>query len=125
MRRNPETGKMEHWMNGVRMRRNPETGELKPWIVPKDVKQSVRMRRNPETGKMEPWVKPSEVENNDADYSQVVDVALRLRERIAPGRTAPFDVTNPLDSRCMDAALAGAEVVYVADIDLSSYNRRS
>ncbi|VWC38548.1 hypothetical protein BLA23254_06791 [Burkholderia lata] len=76
----------------------------------------IRWRTNPETGEKVEW-KPINSAEDDVD-EHVKAHALRLRERIT-GRadSRELDVNNPLDARCLDAALQGTEVVDLRGIE--------
>jgi hypothetical protein len=79
-----------------------------------------RMRRNPETGEMVPWA-PVKVEQDDGSYEQAQTQALALRARITGRTNDKFDIKDPLDARCLEAALQGSSMVSLAEIDMSRY----
>ncbi|VBB16533.1 hypothetical protein BSTAB16_6740 [Burkholderia stabilis] len=79
-----------------------------------------RMRTNPETGEKLAWT-PINPEDDDVD-EHVKAHALRLRERIT-GRadTRELNVNDPLDAKCLEAALQRTDVVDLSGV--AGYDR--
>ncbi|WP_174393345.1 hypothetical protein [Burkholderia cepacia] len=76
----------------------------------------IRWRTNPETGEKVVW-EPINSAEEDVD-EHVKAHALKLRERITKqADSRELDVNDPLDARCLDAALRGTDVVEVHGIE--------
>jgi hypothetical protein len=74
------------------------------------LKKPPKTRINPETGRVETW---EPINNADDEWLAAREHRAReLRARINErDMNAPLDITDPLDAACLNAALAGTEVV--------------